>query len=488
LGDLSFLQQLPRVSAADAKPAPQHVQFNSGIEPLVRLLEETPRDDLLEQVARRIRGGLGYRDLLAALQLAGVKNIQPRPAVGFKFHAVLVVNSAHLASMASPPSDRWLPIFWALDYFKSSQARDVREGDWTMQPVDEARVPNANKAMASFTQAMDQWDEPAADAAVVGLYRTTGANALFETFSRYGARDYRSIGHKAIFVANAWRTLQCIGWQHAEPVLRSLAYALLQHEGSNPAQRDDAADRPWRTNQELAAQFPEDWQSGELRPAATQQLLEILRSATFEEAPREAVALINSGASPESLWDALFLSAGELLMRKPGIIALHSVTTANALYYAYQQSASDDTRRRLLLQMCSFIPMFRADAIRRSGQLGDSTIDQLEPSAIGSPGDAPMEGIFAQVGSDNSTAAAGVLDYLDNGGDAAALIQAARRLVFLKGDDAHDYKFSSAVLEDFYHLSPPVRNRFLAASVYHLHGTGQRDNPLVQRTRDALDA
>ena len=47
---------------------------------------------------------------------------------------------------------------------------------------------------------------------------------------RYGARDFRDIGHKAIYVANAWRTLQTIGWQHAEPVLRSLAYALLDHE------------------------------------------------------------------------------------------------------------------------------------------------------------------------------------------------------------------------------------------------------------------
>ncbi|MGC4054570.1 MAG: hypothetical protein QM757_36285 [Paludibaculum sp.] len=65
--------------------------------------------------------------MLAALLLAGVRNIQPRP-VGFKFHAVLVVNSAHLASLASPDSDRWLPIFWAIDQFKSSQAADVKRG------------------------------------------------------------------------------------------------------------------------------------------------------------------------------------------------------------------------------------------------------------------------------------------------------------------------------------------------------------------------
>jgi hypothetical protein len=31
--------------------------------------------------------------------LAGVRNIEPRPSVGFKFHAVLVVNPVHLASL-----------------------------------------------------------------------------------------------------------------------------------------------------------------------------------------------------------------------------------------------------------------------------------------------------------------------------------------------------------------------------------------------------
>ena len=81
----------------------------------------------------------GWNALLGALLLAGVRNIQPRPSGGFKFHAVLVVNSAHLASMASPDQERWLPIFWALDEFKSSQARDTKEGDWTMQPVEESR-------------------------------------------------------------------------------------------------------------------------------------------------------------------------------------------------------------------------------------------------------------------------------------------------------------------------------------------------------------
>ena len=64
-------------------------------------------------------------------------------------------------------------------------------------------------------------------------------------------------------------------------------------------------------------------------------------------------------------------------------------------------------------------------------------------------------------------------------------MDAARRLVFLKGNDAHDYKFSSAVLEDYGHVSPHWRNRYLAASLFYLPGSGAPDNALVGRTRAA---
>src|SRR6202008_4850594 len=101
---------------------------------------------------------------------------------------------------------------------------------------------------ARFIEAMDRWDEAGADAAVAQLARTEGAGEVLEVFLRYGARDFRDIGHKAIYVANSWRTLQTIGWRHAEPVLRSLAFAILEHEGSNPAQRDADQDRPGREN------------------------------------------------------------------------------------------------------------------------------------------------------------------------------------------------------------------------------------------------
>ena len=69
----------------------------------------------------QLKDGLSYRSLLAGLFLAGIRNIKPRP-VGFKFHAVMVINSAHLLGQTSAVSERLLPMFWALDNFKASQA------------------------------------------------------------------------------------------------------------------------------------------------------------------------------------------------------------------------------------------------------------------------------------------------------------------------------------------------------------------------------
>jgi hypothetical protein len=484
LGNLGWLGRLPSVSAAEATMPPHLVQFHPEIEPLVRLLEDTPRDRVLEEVASRVRKGLSYREVLAALLLAGVRSVQPRP-VGFKFHAVLVVNSAHLASLASPDSDRWLPIFWAIDQFKSSQAANVKEGDWHMSSIDEASVPKSDKAKQAFIEAMDNWDESAADAAIVGLARIASVDELFEIFVRYGARDFRDIGHKAIYVANSFRTLEVIGWHHAEPVLRSLAYALLDRSGAkeNPAKADLPADRPLRENLLLVKQIREGWLDGKADEDASKEMLLATRSASTSDASALVLKLLNKGAAPQSLFDAFFNGAGEMLMQAPGIISLHAMTFTNAIHYAWHRVQSDETRRMLLLQNAAFLPLYRGN--REDKGIHIDTLEAITPKA---QGDEAVAEIFADIGKDRLTAARKMLGYLKDNPNPKPIADAARRLIFLKGNNAHDYKFSSAVLEDYERLAPAWRDRLLAASVFNFRGSGEKDNDLVQRTRSALGA
>jgi hypothetical protein len=486
LGDFAFLRNLSPVSAADAKVLPTKAQVSPDIEPLVRLIEDTDREDLLEVVAGRIRRGTSYQQLLTALFLAGVRSIQPRP-VGFKFHAVLVVNSAHLASLAAPDSDRWLPLFWALDNFKGSQARNQQEGNWVMQPVEEGKLPSAWLAKKRVMEAMDNWDEQGTDRAVVSLVRNVGAAEILEILWRYGARDFRDIGHKAIYTANSWRTLQAIGWRHAEPVLRSLAYALLEYKGENPAKGDDEADRPWRENLERAARIRGDWKQGTVTKEATTDLLQTLRVASASEACDHIVELLNKGISPSSLWDGIFLKAGELLMQQPGIVGIHCVTSVNALHYGYEAIGNDETRRLLLLQAPAFLALFRKAMAGRGRLREDMHIDTLQKADL-KVGPEAISEILADISKDRATAARKTLALLDNPAvKPEALLTAARRLIFSKGNDSHDYKFSSAALEDYYHATGPWRARYLASSMFNLKGAGDKDNGLIQRARAALD-
>ena len=353
-----------------------------------------------------------------------------------------------------------------------------------MAALPEERLPPEGEARSRFVQAMDRWDEPAADAAVSRLARVERPEAVFELFWRYGARDFRDIGHKAIYVANAWRTLHAIGWRHAEPVVRSLAYALLSTGNDpNPAKNNHEADIPGRENLQRLTKVRKGWVRGKPSESAARELLVMMRTASAADASAEVVKLLNREVDPSSVWDGLFLTAGEQLMRQPGIVGLHCLTTVNALHFGYQIAADEDTRKFLMLQAAAFLPMFRS----RMNLKKDLLLDTLEKADLEKDGktDGVAE-IFADVSRNKEQAARKVLDYLDESGSPERLMAEARRLIFAKGTDSHDYKYSSAVLEDYYHVSPALRPRFLAASVFWLRGSGDRDNGLIERTRAAL--
>ena len=142
--------------------------------------------------------------MLAALLLAGVRNVQPRPSVGFKFHAVLVVNSAHLASLASA-DERPL----AADLLGPRLLQRRAGAGRARGRLDDAAGRRSDAARAAQARAgVSPGDGPLGRAG--GRRRRGRAGPLGQADEnssscsvRYGARDFRSIGHKAIYVANA---------------------------------------------------------------------------------------------------------------------------------------------------------------------------------------------------------------------------------------------------------------------------------------------
>src|SRR5215469_11834303 len=76
LGEWAKLAPLSPASAAEAKVTPDLVRFSPDIEPVVRLIEQTPRANCPAMMIAQLKKGLPYRNFLAALYLANLRTAE----------------------------------------------------------------------------------------------------------------------------------------------------------------------------------------------------------------------------------------------------------------------------------------------------------------------------------------------------------------------------------------------------------------------------
>src|SRR5438552_17080043 len=222
LGEWAKLLPLSPATAAEAKVTPDLVRFSPDIEPVVRLVEETPREKCVAAMVEQLRNGLPYRQFLAALYLAAIRAAKWHGGIHGYDHSAYLVHSANQLSLDLPAAARLLPAFYALEGFKGGQqAYPNKPGTRQLSGT----LPAAGKATAELHTAMREWEPDRAERAIVAMVRSLGAPAVLEPLWRYAGRDWGFIGHMAILVANSCRLLETIGWQHAEPVLRYVVAA-----------------------------------------------------------------------------------------------------------------------------------------------------------------------------------------------------------------------------------------------------------------------
>src|SRR5262245_1111864 len=152
------------LAAFGAEAPPATVRFGTDIEPVVRLIDETPRDKCVAVFLDQLRRGLSYRRFLAAVFFAGVRRHRSN-------HDVYKIHSVHQVSLDARPEERLLPLFWALHAFKKHQE------EFTNPPFTELKgaFPAAEKAGAELAAAMERFDVDRAERALVALARNQGA-------------------------------------------------------------------------------------------------------------------------------------------------------------------------------------------------------------------------------------------------------------------------------------------------------------------------
>ncbi len=480
---LSALGALAAPALARAAPVARSelVPVEPDLEPLVRLFDETPREKIVSVLVERLRHGMTYRRFLAAEFLAAVR-YYPND------HAVYMMHSVHQLSLDVSYDDRLLPLFWAADSIKHFGFK------YFSHPARTDRFPHPAKAAAVFHSAMEEQDRDTAEAAMIALARSEGPQQAFDLLWPYGAAGCGggNIGHRAISVASAHRTLEAIGWRHAEPVLQFL----VSRQNNTPKEIEMNRLNAQRAK-DGAGQLRPDWASGPSDKGAVLEMVALVRSGNRQRACQWAYDAIAAGKlCASTVWDALFLASAELVIRSVTGRPPHSVTTTNALHYAFRTCGQPEHRLYVLLEAVHWACSFYAYE-RNRDYLRNLPITAIpEVDAPNSLTDA-LEDIFEQLpprrfdhnvrdrsGDDRAMELTYALARKHSPG---AFLQAARRLLCRKATvNSHNVKFPVAFFENSQHVSPQWRPHLLAASVHILQGSRMEDNPALVQAREAL--
>jgi hypothetical protein len=493
---LPNLPLLGELAVFGAEPPPATLRFGADLEPVVRLIEETPRDKCVAVFLDQLRRGLSYRRFLAAVFFAGVRRHGSHHDV-YKIHAV------HQVSLDARPEERLLPLFWALYGYKKHQE------DFPRPLLTELNgsLPAPEKAGAELSDAMKRFDAGGAERAVVTLARNQGARQTMEQLWVYGLRSLGAGGHAAIMVANCFRALETIGWQEAESALRFVVQDLYLLGAEKP-------DHYWPSNSDRAdrhlEKLPGSWASDNADPAAARELFLLLREGKAEPACELAIKQLLHGVGAQSVWDAVHVATAELMVRHKsgwGLASrpLHANTSTNALHYAFRTCMNPRTRLLALLQAVAW-------AAGRTGDdpadLRDLKIAELPVAPVAAKAEDAVAEVFALLPSRtyrwDAEAKQAVLGY----GERAKADEACRKAFVLvkerpdvvplfvqtahnwlcrkANDDAHEYKFLAAILEDAACVSRAWQPHLLAAAVHYFHGTQTPDNPIIQHVQEAL--
>lgn len=469
-------------------PPPQPKPAGIGFEELVALLENTSRGQVLERVSDQIRRGLGREHLLAALFYAATRNLLTSQTFGKEQHLLLYMYPVHRAAKHLG----WRPAMWAVDYFKWAQTAILEYQAEPMSDLAASALPAASTAGAEFERAMVEFDGARAEAAIVSLYRAGHRERVIEYLLRYGSKDFRHIGHKVIHVANGLRTLEVVGWEHAEVILRSVARTLALHYDV----KGHDADSAWPRNQQLVERMGPNWRDGKMPDEAIVSLIQELRAADANNACDAVLDWLNRGASPEAVWTAMLLSSAELMMSHPTAVeALHAVTASNAAYATFRASKSHKDQQLLLLQNAARVAEFHRytawwAARRKRPARYDVKIEELQPAPLSQARNEAVDEIFADIGTTperSLLAARKLMGFLSQHPSRLDdIAQRAQELGFACARDTHDLKLAVAVHEDAVRLPPAWRARFLAACSLRFYGSSAAPKPLTGRIESLL--
>ena len=299
------------LSTALAEDAPVELNFGS-LEPLVRLMQETPVDRLLPRLVAELRAGTALSRLVAAGAMANARTFGGEDYVGF--HTIMALAPALHMAQELPTDQQPLPVFKVL-YRNTNRIQEHggRKSE-VLHPVQPAPVPEGRVGGEVLREAVRNKDLNAAEQTFAALAGGSPEDAFNHLL--YAVQDHTEV-HRVVLPYRAWDLMGLIGKEQAHTLLRqSVRYCVRAESWDGRAYGEPRELLPKMLDEyKLLGRTPGDRKAED---AWVDQLSQTIFKSTPQQAAAAVAAALAEGVAPADIGEAITLAANQLILRDIG--------------------------------------------------------------------------------------------------------------------------------------------------------------------------
>ena len=462
------------LSPALAEDAPSELSFGS-LEPLVRLMQETPVDRLLPKLVAELRAGTALSRLVAAGAMANARTFGGEDYVGF--HTIMALAPALHMAQELPTDQQPLPVFKVL-YRNTNRIQEHggRKSE-VLHPVQPAPVPEGRVGGEVLREAVRNKDVNAAEQTFAALAGGSPEDAFNHLL--YAVQDHTEV-HRVVLPYRAWDLMGLIGKEQAHTLLRqSVRYCVRAESWDGRAYGEPRELLPKMLDEyKLLGRTPGDRKAED---AWVDQLSQTIFKSTPQQAAAAVAAALAEGISPADIGEAVTLAANQLILRDMGrtpnmevpgkpigsvhgdSIGVHACDSANA----WRNMARVSNARNCFASLILGAYQVAFDRVDRGGDfLHWSPLpleEHLHRVTTTDPDGLLREADEAIRGNLQARASAIIGQYGQLGHEPRAVFDLLIRYAVSEDGSLHAEKFYRTVSEEFASTRPAYRWRHLVA-------------------------
>jgi hypothetical protein len=463
------------MGTAYADQAAETLSFGT-LEPLVRLMQETPPAKLLPNLVERLHKGTELRQLVAAAALANARSFGGEDYVGF--HTMMAIAPAYRMAQELPLARRALPVLKVLHRNSTRIQEHGGRKNEVLRPVQSAVLPVGRVGGDVLREAVRRRDMTGAERTFAALARGSAEEAFNHLL--FAVEDATEV-HRVVLPYRAWDLLDVIGREQAHTLLRQSVRYCARNEGDN-YRRYCAGARylvPKLVDGYRLLSRPRGKRN--VNDAWVDKFSMTLFQANPDQAADAAAAALADGIVPDAIGEAVSLAANQLVLRDAGRpksqasankpvgsihgdgIGVHACDSANA----WRNIARVSNPRNTV--MCLILAAYQVaqDRIQRGGEFlkWQPYPTATARAAVKPTTGAALRGALEEAirGRDQMRACAVVARYGELGHAPRGVFDVLLKYALSEDGALHAEKYYRTVCEEFAATRPAFRWRQLVA-------------------------